>query len=143
MEVDLVAVAKACAVECERQSVGVDRLAMLIAGYAYVVENSDRRATENDVLSLVGIVEPSTGGSYRSTPVTFANGTSAAQASTVADATNRLFSLLDDETDADEFCHAFLRIHPFFDGNGRVAFLLRNWLLGTLVQPQPLPDYVF
>lgn len=35
----------------------------------------------------------------------------------------------------------FLWIHPFADGNGRVGFLLFNYLMGTLDNPLPLPDY--
>lgn len=34
-----------------------------------------------------------------------------------------------------------LDIHPWVDGNGRTASILRNWLLGTLQNPEPLPYY--
>lgn len=35
----------------------------------------------------------------------------------------------------------FLEIHPFADGNGRVASLLYNFFEGTLADPVPLPYY--
>jgi hypothetical protein len=34
-----------------------------------------------------------------------------------------------------------LQIHPWLDGNGRTASILRNWMLGTLDDPTPLPYY--
>ena len=34
-----------------------------------------------------------------------------------------------------------LDIHPWPDGNGRTASILRNWMLGTLDDPTPLPYY--
>lgn len=34
-----------------------------------------------------------------------------------------------------------LDIHPWADGNGRTASILRNWMLGTLDDPSPLPYY--
>lgn len=35
----------------------------------------------------------------------------------------------------------FLEIHPFADGNGRVASLLYNYMNATLLDPVPLPYY--
>lgn len=43
--------------------------------------------------------------------------------------------------DADSLIKTFLDIHPFVDGNGRVASILRNIMIGKLDDPEPLPYY--
>lgn len=40
-----------------------------------------------------------------------------------------------------EFCHEFLEIHPFVDGNGRTSKIIYNYLLDSLEDPQLPPDY--
>jgi len=140
MNVDLQRIAVTCVTECERQRVGLDRLAMLINGYVYAVEHSDQLPREDDALRLAALIEPTTQGRYRRTPVTFAGGGTAAEASQIPGATARLFETLDGQTDPVDFVRAFLSIHPLIDGNGRTAFVLLNWLAGTLAAPQELPD---
>lgn len=142
MNRSLEGIAIACVAECERQQVGIKELACLISGYAYALE-ADRLPTEGDVLHLAGVIEPSTGGRYRTTPVTFREGGSAASAQSVPGATARLFAYLDASTDPNGFVHAFLRIHPFNDGNGRLAFILFNWLNHSLEAPAALPEFSF
>ena len=34
-----------------------------------------------------------------------------------------------------------LLIHPWADGNGRTVSIFRNWMLGTMKNPSPLPNY--
>lgn len=46
-----------------------------------------------------------------------------------------------DESFADVWIKDLLDIHPWADGNGRTASILRNWMLGTLDDPSPLPYY--
>jgi hypothetical protein len=140
MDRTLEAVAIACIKECERQHVGLDRLGRLIEGVAYAIEHSQRLPEEGDILHLAGLVEPSNGGRYRSTPVTFASGGNATDLSSVPGATARLMAYVDHDVDPTEVVKAFLNIHPFSDGNGRVGFILLNWLRGTLADPAPLPD---
>lgn len=45
------------------------------------------------------------------------------------------------DRDVDEFIKSLLDIHPWSDGNGRTASILRNWMLNTLNDPIPLPFY--
>ena len=63
---------------------------------------------------------------YRKTPVTFLNGNTGAK----ADQIPRLMDQLCDsdlwDTDRQAFVLEFLKIHPFEDGNGRVAAILMN-----------------
>jgi Fic family protein len=42
---------------------------------------------------------------------------------------------------ADYMAREFLIIHPFTDGNGRVASLVWNYLRGTIANPEPLPYF--
>lgn len=80
---------------------------------------------------------------YRQTPVTFQNGGGSCSPGAVSDAMNSLFSALlwIDNKDVDSWIKDWLWIHPFEDGNGRTASILRNWMLGTLDSPTDLPDY--
>lgn len=45
------------------------------------------------------------------------------------------------EEEVDSLIKQLLDIHPWADGNGRTASILRNWMLGTLDDPTPLPYY--
>jgi len=122
-------IAQVCAAECERQKVGVMELANLLSAYEYARTHyyyaSGRKPEISDILMLGKMIEPEKG-RIRTVPVTFANGGSAAPADTVADALVRLCDAVDEEMTAYWFCEAFLKIHPFLDGNGRTAFLLYN-----------------
>lgn len=131
--------------ECDRQHVGPDRVQYLSHAFAQASEQAkvQPKPTLEDIEFYAGILEPDSQGRVRFTNVTFASGGSAASGSAAYQATARLFSILDDETDADEFVHTYLRIHPFQDGNGRSAWLLRNWLKNSWSNPEPLPYYNF
>jgi hypothetical protein len=45
------------------------------------------------------------------------------------------------EDQVDYYTRRLLEIHPWIDGNGRTASILRNWLLSTLEEPTDLPFY--
>jgi len=141
---NIVAIAAACAKECERQRVGLRELNRLITAYQFAVHHHDslsKPLSELTMRTIAATIDPNINGQYRSIPVTFANGGTAASPETIPDTMNRMFELLDENTDVDEFIKAFLQVHPFVDGNGRTAFILYNWLKGTLNNPLPLPDY--
>lgn len=50
-------------------------------------------------------------------------------------------SFLPTEATTDPIIKQLLDIHPWADGNGRTASILRNWMLGTMDDPTPLPYY--
>lgn len=84
---------------------------------------------------------------YRTTPVTFDSGHLATNASTIPGAMTRLVYAAPDKgrinDDWFSWVKSFLYIHPFQDGNGRIASLLFNWGMHTLDEPIPLPYYEF
>ena len=97
------------------------------------------------------VIEPSTKGRIRQTPVTFNTGGSALAPDSILRAMTHLqewlVSLQEDDylvgEDKHALVHRFLEIHPFSDANGRVAFILLNWLNDSLVCPVNLSEYQF
>ena len=63
---------------------------------------------------------------YRKTPVTFRNGNTGAKADQIPRLMNQLCDSNLWDTDREAFVLEFLKIHPFEDGNGRVAAILMN-----------------
>lgn len=93
-------------------------------------------------------------GNLRTSHVGFMHGGSAAPAGEVRERFDRWCELAFDmlptirENPADtnvyytdQLIKQLLDIHPWADGNGRTASILRNWMLGTLDDPEPLPYY--
>ena len=82
---------------------------------------------------------------YRETPVTFADGGSSCHPQSVPYAMSQLLNNIPDrvelreslmfEEDIDAWIKQFLWIHPFEDGNGRVAAILFNWLWDSFESP--------
>lgn len=96
-----------------------------------------------DILSLANAFGQS---NYRITPVTFTHGLPAMHSSTVPQAMERLLRNVPERENFYDWLtwiKHFLDIHPFEDGNGRIASLLFNWGMKTLDVPIPLPYYRF
>lgn len=138
--------------ECKRQGVGLDRLIGLLSACneGHTLSVFGIAPNEPDVLSLSGQIELGNV-SYRTTPVTFADMSSAIPAHNVPRAMAQLFDnvpLVPDwgyndihTKDVDAWIKSFLDIHPFADGNGRTAWLMRTWLLDQWDYPESLPNY--
>jgi hypothetical protein len=150
-------IARVAADECMRQKVGLDRFVSLLKAYRMARTMAAFGGPhESDVLGggLAYIIEPSNQGAYRKTPVTFPDGGNAVHANNIPRAMMQWWAGIEAFSDlvgdataphvsnvADGLIKSFLDIHPFTDGNGRLAWLLRVWLLDQWDDPQPLPDY--
>lgn len=140
---DNIQIANACAIQCERQHLGLDRVACLINGYIYAcgMASDSRLPSTRDIHVMAGIIEPNTDGKYRAFPVVFDNGRKGTTPHLIPHAMKRMVAQFYKTIDADEWVRAFLSLHPFSDGNGRTAFVLYNWIRSTLENPAPLPDF--
>jgi hypothetical protein len=130
-------------------SVGVTGLWWVITGIGFTVEPEVNRYRH-----VVGHYD-----NFRACHVGFVNGGNAAPVMEVRPRMIRLLEIGQDllgrtvnareggpaigmtRRECDQFVKMFLDIHPFVDGNGRTASILRNWMLGLLQNPQPLPYY--
>jgi len=143
---DLIQVANACAVECIRQQVGADEFSNLFAAYQNVHANPFYFIeTVGDIKRVAARVDPMANwDGFRNTPVTFADGGSSADWANIPRLMDNLIVEFVDymrgvsHVSVDFLVKEFLWIHPFRDGNGRVAFLLQNTLDVTLDNPNPL-----
>lgn len=138
---DMRAIALACVSECERQQVSIERLGMLIKAYNFALGSAETLPTMGNAHVMAMTIEPCNTTGFRTVPVTFSDGGSAGHWREIPSALSRMYDNLDRDTDPDEFTKALLQLHPRLDGNGRVAFIIHNWLSGTLDNPHPLPDH--
>lgn len=140
MSVNLRTIAATAAAECVRQGVDLHALTNLLSGYEHAYRMRNRLPTVESVVTLGSLIEPDRNhNGFRVVPVTFANLTTAVEPRLVPGAVDRMMRFLD--WHADGVAKAFLDVHPFIDGNGRVAWILLNWIDRTLDDPRPLPEY--
>lgn len=129
--------------ECVRQEVGFRSLVDLLS--AYEVADYYAEIDEPLILRLGQLVEPTVNeNGYRHTPVTFRNGGTASNPIDIPLNMDALLSVSTEGFSSDDcyrWTRAFLSIHPFRDGNGRVAWMLYNKLRGTMDYPLPLPEF--
>lgn len=142
---DLLRVAEVAARECVRQGVGVDRLGRLLLAYdrARGIASIWGEPTADNLLGPSGLavlIEPDNGGRVRQTPVSFPDGSHAIHPDNVERAFTHWLDARG-RIDTEDWIREFLDIHPFVDGNGRTAWILRVWVLGQWDDPEPLPDY--
>lgn len=150
------AVLSFCVHECERQKTTPVAVLDMLDAYEYAMQwiaaiPGQRIGVSgcNAIFNKVLPNRPRPGNAYRNGPAVFDQGVRAALA---PEHIVRQMELLFDQEDwlgqPDrmtnlEFVHRFLEIHPYIDGNGRVAAILFNLLEGTMLTPQPLPEMSF
>ena len=139
--------------ECERQQVGFDEYVNLLNAYRWAYDaDNDAPLHPNYIYMLANIIEPSKNvlGRYRQTPVTFANGGCAVDWDLIPNAMSQWFDMVNDPNDnlimrgtgmQEYIVKEFLRIHPFRDGNGRLAWILRTRFYDNWGYPDLLPKY--
>lgn len=132
----------ACEVECKRQQVGFIELTRLLRAYDYAenaIYGHASDISEKDIEYLGTLIDSANASFYRRIPVTFANMETGLHHDLIPQAMKTLL-VNQQEMTVTEFLKEFLLIHPFADGNGRVAFLLFNLKNGSMDYPLPLPD---
>lgn len=132
-----------CANECHNQRSGEKSVARMIEAYNRAINHElcGDMVSESMICGLARTIDPRNDKGYRQTEVTFQDEVvPATKAQLVPRAMERLLENMDGAT-VDEFVRTFLVIHPFEDGNGRIAAILYNYLNGDLEAPQPLPVY--
>ncbi len=143
-----------CAAEVHRQ--GDD--ATFVPGMVYAWNDAHYTAgtwietgvTHDDLFRWNGLITKREVIRYRTTPVYFAGGSTALNARAVPDTMDRFVGTLSDLLNADALISGmvaeqmtkwFLDIHPFEDGNGRVACIVYNLLLQSMDDPIKYPDF--
>lgn len=113
--------------------------------YGIKICNEWRSIDEHDIHVLGGIVKGVFTGSepyarYRQTPVSFANGSLGLNWEQIERQMSLIF-IHQGSYNVDDWTKRLLDIHPFEDGNGRVASIVWNIKNGTILHPVPLPDF--
>jgi|ETNmetMinimDraft_12_1059888.scaffolds.fasta_scaffold288604_1 hypothetical protein len=112
---------------------------MMLDAYEYL-SGVGRRFTAGDLAKAAAMIEPRNRNGYRRTAVTFASGGPATPADSVGQAMEQLLRH-GRHLDAKAFTYELLRVHPFEDGNGRLAACVFNVLSGSTAKR--CPDFKF
>lgn len=136
--------------ECRRQHVsnyGDFAIALRFMHEAEVMTSSDFKAFVQRIASIAEPANKYNGDSnLRTSHVGFMQGGSASPVSEVYSRFDRwaenVFAFLSQNEDitseeVDQCIIQLLQIHPWVDGNGRTASILRNWMLGGSLEPLP------
>jgi hypothetical protein len=151
---DFVRIGEVAANECVRQGTDFDGFIRLLNAYKTAYKYlRDESLVSGDIFQLANIIEPEKNvfGKYRTTSVVFANGGFAVDRDLIPTAMDQWLQMINDPSDGliscgpefmrETFVREFLRIHPFRDGNGRVAWILRTLFYDNWESPDPLPKY--
>lgn len=128
--------------ESDRQSATLDETINMVEVWKYT-KNFTKFPNLATIKYMAYILNGSQG--YRIVPAVFNQGSPAINADLIPNAMEKWHDWAYRDGKSPEFTEVvikeFLEIHPFEDGNGRIASLLYNYLKGTLDDPIPLPYY--
>lgn len=146
--------------ECQRQGLGFRSLIDLLSAYevAYFAFEKGQAPTIDRIKRVAQLIDPVNNDDLRNTPVEFEHlmGKTCPVdlvSQAVADWSGSLedswnMNLFDPENKNEyridmiiqNYVRQLLWIHPFKEGNERLAWIVFNWLKGCLDYPMPLPD---
>lgn len=129
--------------EVERQGDTPKYVYHMAQAYRYLKGLSDLPLLTHHILKLGGLVQGlDDQATWRNVPAYFDGYNFAMAANLIPSAMKTLLeNCPTDHEMVDSWIKQFLDIHPFVDGNGRCASLLRNFFMGTLDTPVTLPYY--
>lgn len=142
-----------CAAETERQSGTMAEAIGMYSAWQFVanLRDSGWRIMEADLIKANRTIFNNPTLNYRKVPAVFHQGMPAIAAELIPHAMERLGAALNSREsssfldtprlNADFFTREFLLIHPFADGNGRVASLMWNVINGTIADPEMMPYF--
>lgn len=132
---------------------GIDRVSWMLSAWSYALYEKDFAVskkydvTERDIEELGRLVEPDKNNcGYRQIGVGVKQDNKLVKLfPDWPEVPNLLIALLDKQADLApfDFYRAFLEIHPFADGNGRVGKILLNWKNGSLEKDPIFPPADF
>lgn len=135
-----------CSEQCHRQGVGPLSVNDMFKAYdylfGYMASSHNTTVTVPLILRLGKYVEPNVNdGGHRKGPVFIKD----VEMTNWTNVTHLLLQLCEaqDALSAEEFYWEFERIHPFYDGNGRVGAMLYNLKLNNLLWPVQPPEMVW
>ena len=132
-----------CSEQCHMQGVGPLSVNDMFKAYdylfGYMASKHDNIITTSLILRLGKLVEPNVNdGSHRKGPVFIKD----QECVNWTQITHLLVQLCEHQEDLtpEEFYWEFERIHPFYDGNGRVGAMLYNSRMNNLMWPVQPPE---
>lgn len=128
--------------ESDRQSATLDETINMVEAWKYAVM-FDEVPNLDTIRHLSYLITGNAG--YRIVPAVFNQGRPAVKAELIPNQMRHWHTWFTEvrssPSEYDALIKEFLEIHPFADGNGRVASLLYNHLRGSLKDPVLLPYY--